>query len=148
MKKASWENVEASKAMEKFDICHHCKLLYPENFMVKCKYSSERLGSPLYPAPYSDPYLTQISKSIFVVTKCKPRNQADTTWEREHLSAITQKWWSSINAIGNSASSVSNKAMMEDLIRMGFVLSVRESVSVLDAADMKWSQNLKHLICS
>ena len=55
-----------SKGFEKFDICHHCKLLYPENFLIKCKYTSEKMGIPIQPAPYVDPYIMQISKSIFV----------------------------------------------------------------------------------
>lgn len=30
MKKSSQESAEAARNFERFDICHHCKLLYPE----------------------------------------------------------------------------------------------------------------------
>ena len=40
IKKASHEPHESARGFEKFDICHHCKLLYPENFLIKCKYTS------------------------------------------------------------------------------------------------------------
>ena len=62
MKKSGHEPAEVTKNFEKFDICHHCKLLYPENVLVKCKYTSERMGVPIQPAQYCDPYLIQISK--------------------------------------------------------------------------------------
>lgn len=67
MKKSSTESPEAVKHFETFDICHHCKLLYPPEFLVKCKYTSERMGIPIQPAPYCDSYLTQISKSTLPI---------------------------------------------------------------------------------
>lgn len=63
MKKAGGESIETTKAFNTFEICHHCKLLYPENFLVKCKYSSDRMGVPIQPPPYCDSYIVQISKS-------------------------------------------------------------------------------------
>lgn len=62
IKKSSIDFHESSKGFEKFDICHHCKLLYPANFLIKCKYSSEKLGIPIQPPPFVDPYVTQICK--------------------------------------------------------------------------------------
>lgn len=67
MKKANNDSVEVAKAFEKFDICHHCKLLYPENFLIKCKYSSDKMGVPIQPPPYCDSYISQISKSSFKI---------------------------------------------------------------------------------
>ena len=62
IKKAVHEPMQTVREFEKFDICHHCKLLYPETFLTKCKYASEKVGIPVQPAPYVDPYITQISK--------------------------------------------------------------------------------------
>ena len=62
MKKSGHESAEVTKNFEKFDICHHCKLLYPDSFLVKCKYTSDKMGVPIQPAQYCDPYLIQISK--------------------------------------------------------------------------------------
>ena len=69
--------MEVTKNFEKFDICHHCKLLYPENFLIKCKYSSDKMGVPIQPAPYCDPYLTQISKGTFLLMQFKLQNRSD-----------------------------------------------------------------------
>ncbi len=48
--------------MDNFEICHHCKLLYPENLLLKCEYNSEKFGAPLLPVTYYDHYLAQVSK--------------------------------------------------------------------------------------
>lgn len=48
--------------MQKFDICHHCKLIYPETYLVKCNYNSSKNGAPITPSSYYDPYVSQIVK--------------------------------------------------------------------------------------
>lgn len=85
--------MEVSKGFEKFDICHHCKLLYPENFLIKCKYTSEKMGIPIQPAPYVDPYITQISKSIsFFIFSINLTLRTLHDQKKELLSKLYQTW--------------------------------------------------------
>ena len=37
----------SSNEMEKFYICHHCKNLFKENYLLKCKYNSSLMGLPI-----------------------------------------------------------------------------------------------------
>lgn len=53
---------KASKEFEKFDICHHCKLIYPETYLLQCQYNSSKNGAPITPSSYYDPYVSQIIK--------------------------------------------------------------------------------------
>ena len=123
--------MEVTKNFEKFDICHHCKLLYPENFLIKCKYSSDKMGVPIQPAPYCDPYLTQISKGTFLLMQFKLQNRSDIWWEGGTASKTTPKLGRNMSAIENFVSIASNKTMRMGLIKMDYARSAREYVFVL-----------------
>ena len=40
-----------SKKMEKFFMCHHCKLFLHEKYLVKCNYDSSIMGLPIINNP-------------------------------------------------------------------------------------------------
>jgi hypothetical protein len=53
---------KAAKEFDKFDICHHCKLIYPDTYLIQCQYNSSKNGTPITPSSYYDPYVSQIIK--------------------------------------------------------------------------------------
>jgi hypothetical protein len=51
---------DARKSFENYDICHHCKQLYDNIYLVKCTYHSSTMGPPSQSLSFIDPYIQQI----------------------------------------------------------------------------------------
>ena len=46
MKKGPSPQPEIKQIMEEFDICHHCKFMYPGHLLTVCKFTSDRQSMP------------------------------------------------------------------------------------------------------
>jgi hypothetical protein len=64
------------------------------------------MGIPIQPAPYCDPYLSQISKSNLVLNQFKQRNLKDTRLEEGIAIKAIRKWANNMFAAENFVNSV------------------------------------------
>ena len=46
LKKGNHVNPEVKKQIDQFDICHHCKYIYPDYLLTSCKFISDRQSMP------------------------------------------------------------------------------------------------------
>ena len=46
MKRSAQLGPEHKHDMKQFDMCHHCKFLYPEYLLTACRFTSHRLAMP------------------------------------------------------------------------------------------------------
>ena len=51
---------ESGEAFATLEICHNCRLLYPQESMKRCEFSSKKNGYPLPVPTYKDNYLTSL----------------------------------------------------------------------------------------
>jgi len=54
MKKSMYDGKDeiGDKFNDDFDVCHHCKYLYPLDRLEECKYSSVKTGVPSLPSSH------------------------------------------------------------------------------------------------
>lgn len=106
------------------------------------------MGIPIQPAPYVDPYITQISKSKIEFMQSKHPLLRDTWSVEEIATKIIQKLMRNTFVIGSFVSIAFARIMKMGLIKMVCVLSVREFASALDAPATIWLYVWKAYICS
>lgn len=46
MKKHGVPTSQTRQTMEEFEMCHHCKFLYQKQFLVECRFHSDRQTMP------------------------------------------------------------------------------------------------------
>lgn len=46
MKKGMHLNPETMQELDEFDVCHHCKYIYPAQLLTTCKFLSDRQTMP------------------------------------------------------------------------------------------------------
>ena len=58
VKNESFLKEEALNKIKDYSICHHCKYLFPNQYLVKCHYRSSLMGLPILNPLFVDPMTT------------------------------------------------------------------------------------------
>lgn len=81
MKKGLHLSVEIKQQLEQFDVCHHCKYIYPEYLLTTCKFVSDRQSMPK--TIELEPDLHLDNSNIWSIQTCKkiefPKDSSQNT---------------------------------------------------------------------